>query len=519
MIRIIMAPKNIVREMLINVSEGEECRVAVVENGSLEELYTERSSLVSYVGNIYKGKVMNIEPGIQAAFIDFGADKNGFLHISDLHPRYFGPKKAEENIGRRQALAQRPPIQKCLKKGQDIVVQVTKEGINTKGPTLSTYISLPGKYLVLMPWMSSVGVSQKIEDEEERKKLRDLLDGLTIPKNAGVIIRTAAQLANKREVQNDISYLKRLWTVISKRIDNEKSPHELYQESDLSIRTVRDIFDSSIDKIHCDNEAVTKKIRDFLSIVQPHLKRRVNYYDGKAPLFNKYNIEKEIEKIQSKRVELKSGGSLVIEQTEALVAIDVNSGRYRKQTDAEQTAVKINVEAAREIVRQLKLRDLGGLIICDFIDMRDSRNRREVEKQFREAMKSDRARSKALRMSQFGLIELTRQRMRPSLQSSTYLMCPHCSGAGVVKSLESQSIEILRRIRLAAVNNEIRRIEVTALSDLADYLQNRRRSVLVQVENECKKEISVHSDVTAVMAQPKIVCYDERGTVVQMKHS
>jgi ribonuclease E len=503
------------REMLINVSEGEECRVAVVENGSLEELYTERFHLTSHVGNIYKGRIVNIEPGIQAAFIDFGAEKNGFLHISDIHPRYFGKNEPDENIGRRKALKQRPPIQKCLKKGQDIIVQVTKEGINTKGPTLTTYISLPGKYLVLMPWMTGVGVSQKIEEEEERKKLREAVESVTLPKNAGVIIRTAASLAKKRELQNDISYLSRLWRVINKRIETEKAPVEVYQESDLAIRTVRDIFDSTINRIDCDNEAVTKKIRDFLSIVQPRLQRRAVYYEGKSPLFHKYNIEKEIEKIQSSHVDLKSGGSLVIEQTEALVAIDVNSGKYRKQSTAELTAFKINQEAATEIVRQLKLRDLGGLIICDFIDMRDSKHRREIEKIFRDELRTDRARSRALRMSAFGLIELTRQRMRPSLQSSTYLTCPHCHGSGVVKSLESQSIEILRLLRVAASKREISRIEVAVPADVAHFLQNRRRLVLAQLEESSNKIIVVHPDLTGSAREQKIICYDDRGAVVK----
>lgn len=503
------------REMLINVSEGEECRVAVVENGSLEELYTERFHLTSHVGNIYKGRIVNIEPGIQAAFIDFGAEKNGFLHISDIHPRYFGKNEPDENIGRRKALKQRPPIQKCLKKGQDIIVQVTKEGINTKGPTLTTYISLPGKYLVLMPWMTGVGVSQKIEEEEERKKLREAVESVTLPKNAGVIIRTAASLAKKRELQNDISYLSRLWRVINKRIETEKAPVEVYQESDLAIRTVRDIFDSTINRIDCDNEAVTKKIRDFLSIVQPRLQRRAVYYEGKSPLFHKYNIEKEIEKIQSSHVDLKSGGSLVIEQTEALVAIDVNSGKYRKQSTAELTAFKINQEAATEIVRQLKLRDLGGLIICDFIDMRDSKHRREIEKIFRDELRTDRARSRALRMSAFGLIELTRQRMRPSLQSSTYLTCPHCHGSGVVKSLESQSIELLRLLRVAASRREISRIEVAVPADVAHFLQNRRRLVLAQLEESSNTIIVIHPDLSGSAREQKIVCYDDRGAVVK----
>ncbi len=504
------------REMLINVTE-EECRVAVVENGSLEELYTERAALVGHVGNMYKGRVVNVEPAIQAAFIDFGMSKNGFLHISDLHPRYFDGKNEElENIGRRKALAHRPPIQRCLTKGQDVIVQVTKEGINTKGPTLTTYLSLPGKYMVLMPWMTGLGVSQKIEDDAERIKLRETMESLSLPLQTGLIVRTAAQVANKRELQSDIAYLTRLWSVISKRLDKEKAPCELYQESDLAIRTVRDIFDSSISKISCDSESVTKRIRDFLSIVQPRLKRRAVYYEGKSPLFHRHNIEKEIEKILSSHVELKSGGSLVIEQTEALVAIDVNSGRYRKQTNAEQTALQINREAAREIVRQLKLRDLGGLIICDFIDMRDNKNKREVEKEFREALRGDRARSRALKMSAFGLIELTRQRMRPSLQSSTYLMCPHCKGSGVVKSYESQAIEILRLLRLAAGRKEIKRIDITVPREVAMFLQNEKRQILARYETEQDKQIIVTPDFFGVNDEPaKLRCYDERGSAVR----
>ncbi|HPY77653.1 MAG TPA: ribonuclease E/G, partial [Anaerohalosphaeraceae bacterium] len=277
------------REMLVNVSEGEECRIAVVDNGVLEELYMERYNIASTVGNIYKGRIVNIEAGIQAAFIDFGYAKNGFLHISDLHPRYFSEsEQEEEKIGRRKSVTQRPPIQRCLKKGMGIIVQVIKEGINTKGPTLSSYISLPGKYVVLMPWMNKVGVSQKIEDEAERKRLRALLEGLTLPRQAGLIIRTAAQMANKRELQNDVSYLSRLWSAIYKRGEAEKGPAAIYQESDLVIRTVRDIFDSQISKIYCDSEAMTKKIRDFLAIVQPRLRKRAVYYDNKIPLFTRF---------------------------------------------------------------------------------------------------------------------------------------------------------------------------------------------------------------------------------------
>ncbi len=505
------------REMLVNVSEGEECRIAVVDNGVLEELYMERYNIASTVGNIYKGRIVNIEAGIQAAFIDFGYAKNGFLHISDLHPRYFSEsEQEEEKIGRRKSVTQRPPIQRCLKKGMGIIVQVIKEGINTKGPTLSSYISLPGKYVVLMPWMNKVGVSQKIEDEAERKRLRALLEGLTLPRQAGLIIRTAAQMANKRELQNDVSYLSRLWSAIYKRGEAEKGPAAIYQESDLVIRTVRDIFDSQISKIYCDSEAMTKKIRDFLAIVQPRLRKRAVYYDNKIPLFTRFRIEREIEKIQSSHVALKSGGSLVIEQTEALVAIDVNSGRYRKQDNAEQTALKINLEAAKEIVRQLKLRDLGGLIICDFIDMRDGKNRREVERVFREALKTDRARSRALKMSQFGLIELTRQRMRPSLQSSTYQNCPYCLGQGVIKSYDSQAIELIRLLQSAAARQEIAKIELTVPPEVADYLQNQKRATLLRLESDSQKEITIHADWKIDGQSRKLICLDSRGTEVKI---
>jgi len=504
------------REMLINVQEGEESRVAVIDNGLLDELYIERASLVSHVGNIYKGRIVNIEPSIQAAFIDFGLGKNGFLHISDVHPKYFkGKDDSAGRIGRRKALSERPPIQKCLKKSREIVVQVTKEGINTKGPTLSTYVSMPGKYVVLMPWMHRTGVSQKIEDEDERKRLRKIIAQFEIPKGAGLIIRTAAQGATKRELQNDVAYLNRLWNAIRKRIESEAAPSTIYQESDLVIRTIRDIFTSKVGKIICDSESVTKRIKDFLGIVQPRLRKRATYYEGKTPLFHKYGIEKEISKIQSSRVELKSGGYIVIEQTEALVSIDVNSGKYRRQDSAEKTAHKTNIEAAKEIVRQLKLRDMGGLIICDFIDMRDTRHRKDVEKTFREALKKDRARSRVLRMSLFGLIELTRQRMRPSLQSSTYLKCPHCGGSGVIKSLESHSIEIMRLLFLAGARGDIRRVELSVSPEVERFLQNQKRGIISELEAESGKQVIINADPNCAGANYNMACYNEHGSMVR----
>jgi ribonuclease E len=506
------------REMLINVAESEECRVAVVENGSLEELYMQRASLGSHVGNIYKGRVVNIESAIQAAFVDFGIARNGFLHISDLHPRHFGRSGDEstEAIGRRKALRDRIPIQKCLKKGSELVVQVTKEGINTKGPTLTTYISLPGKYLVMMPWMRKHGVSHKIEDEDERKRLRELLGQCDPPKGHGFIIRTAGQGCSKRDIQNDLRYLRRLWAVIEKRIRQEKAPRELYRESDLVIRTLRDTFTSKISKVICDSEPVARKIKDFFSIAMPRFKKRALFYGEKVPLFHKYGIEDEITKIQSRTVPLKGGGSIVVEQTEALVAIDVNSGKFRKQQSAEETAYKTNLQAAEEIARQLRLRDLGGLIICDFIDMRSEKHRRAVEKAFRQAVKTDRARSRILKISRFGVVEMTRQRMRPSLQSSTYLACPQCAGSGFVKSHESVAIEVIRLLNLAASKKQISRIELLVSVQVAEFLQNEKRAAIAQVEQVSEKKIVIHAEPSYTTDKHEFVCYNERGSVVAL---
>ncbi|UCG48713.1 MAG: Rne/Rng family ribonuclease [Phycisphaerales bacterium] len=506
------------KEMLINVAESEECRVAVVDDGSLEELYIERSSLNSHVGNIYKGKVVNIESGIQAAFVDFGVGKNGFLHISDLHPRYFSGSGTgrSESIGKRKSLKERPLIQNCLRKGKETVVQVTKEGVKTKGPTLSTYLALPGKYLVMMPWMRKHGVSHKIEDEDERRRLLEILEQCNPPKGHGFIIRTAGEGCSKREIGNDLKYLLRLWRVIEKRIEGEPSPGALYQESDLVIRAMRDVFNADIKRIVCDSENVVRKIKDFLSIATPRLKRRVVYHDSKVPLFHEYKIEEEIAKIQSRKVELKKGGSVVIEQTEALVSIDVNSGRFRKERSAEQTAYEINLEAAREIARQLRLRDLGGLIICDFIDMRDAKHRKGVEKAFRAMVRPDRARTRILSISRFGVVEMTRQRMRPSLQSSTYLACPNCGGTGFVKSHESQAIEIIRLLNLWAAKDGIKRIELSVSREVADYLQNEKRTVLSQIEQLNDKRVIIHSGPDYSGEKHDLTGYNDRGAPMKL---
>src|SRR5438552_1826817 len=473
------------KEMLVNVSEGEECRIALLEHEKLEELYMERTSSTSHVGNIYKGRVTNVEPSIQAAFVDFGLGRNGFLHISDLMPTYFGRagNDVQESVGRKMARRDRPPIQRCLRRGDDITVQIIKEGIGTKGPTLSTYLSIPGRILVMMPGMSKFGISRKIEDDQERKRLRGILDSLKPIKDVGFIIRTAGIGKTKTEIQRDLTYLTRLWQTIQKKL-KEPAPVELYTEGDLVARTVRDVFTTDVSRIVCDNKEVAKKIKEFFKIAMPRTKNRVELYEEPIPLFHRAGIEREIEQMYSRHVSLPSGGSLVIDSTEAIVAIDVNSGKFRDHYDAEVTAFKTDMEAADEIPRQLKLRDLGGVIICDFIDLRYERHRRELEERLHAHSKKDRAKTKVLRMSQFGIIEITRQRMRPSLKRSIYFDCPHCKGAGLVKSPESMSLDVMRRLAIAAHNERVARIEPAVHPDAAFYLLNKKRAQLARLEEE-----------------------------------
>jgi ribonuclease E len=759
------------KEMLINVLQPEECRIAIIEDGVLEELYVERTSHESYVGNIYKGRIVNIEPSIQAAFVDFGVGRNGFLHVSDVEPAYYrhlenrsdgrrgnggGQRErgrggrgrgrdrerrrpveerlpseeeptfpaeltpteetalmqplepepeerpfgefvetaeatgaeeapaAEEpprerrrgrGAGRRrreepaappaetpseepasEAHAEEPPrtqfmgsaehrteeeessldaeaaperqgtgappltddadlffprsdtreaepapgsavasaeeepdrgesfpalpeptereeppaegyaeesaeeemadleeeleeasprfrprernggrrgrgfrrmggrpgagrpkplIQDIFKRGQEVLVQVIKEGIGTKGPTLSTYISIAGRYLVLMPGLNRVGVSRKIADEEQRRRLREIFQELRPPKGLGFIIRTAGIDRNKKELQGDLAYLSRLWEVVVRRIKKLKAPAEIYQESDMITRTIRDTFTSDIDTIWVDEPTAYEHAKEFCEIVMPRYANRIKLYDQPEPLFHKYGIEEEIVRIQQRHVPLPNGGSIVIDQTEALVAIDVNSGNFRADNNAEETAYQMNLQAAKEIARQLRLRDLGGVIVNDFIDMRDEKHRRSVERALREHLKRDRARTKILKMSAFGIIEMTRQRIRPSLKRSVYQDCPHCLGTGQVKTCESMSIEVMRMLQLAAHRPEVQRIQVQVAEDVANYLHNKKRKEIARLEEAGNIQVTI----TGVPAAPPelldFVCLDNNNNEVK----
>ncbi len=540
------------KEMLINVSQSEECRIALLEDGVLEELYTERTSQNNWVGNIYKGKIVNIEPSIQAAFVDFGVGRNGFLHISDIEPEYFrqagydpseilsgknfgiddeepsdGPDDSAS--GRGGARGQRggklrsgrprfkPPIQEIFRRGDEVLVQVIKEGIGTKGPTLSTYISIPGRYLVLMPSLGRIGVSRKIEDEAERKKLKSMMQDMNIPKGVGFIVRTAGQERNRKELSRDVAYLLRLWKALVKRIKSQPSPCDVYEESDIMIRTIRDTFTEDIDSIVVDHPEAYNRARDFMEMVMPKYSSRIQLYENREPLFFKYKLEQEIAKIHQRVVPLKGGGSIVIDPTEALVAIDVNSGNFRgNEENAEENAFHLNLAATKEIARQLRLRDLGGVIVNDFIDMRKESHRRKVEKSLRDAMKRDRARTKILRTSPFGLIEMTRQRIRPSFKRSVYEDCPCCKGRALVKTAESMSIEVTRLLMLACQQPGVCKIQVRVNENVATYLNNRKRRELIQLEEASGVSIQILNGESQFPEFLEIDCRDKDGGLVAL---
>ena len=501
--------------MLINVAEDEEYRIAVVEDGALEELYLERTKAERHVGDIYLGKVQSVEPSIQAAFVDIGTEKNGFLHISDIRPDVHDIPPVKTPSQRPRKSDQRK-ICSLLKKGDRVLVQVTREGIDAKGPSVTTYVSLPGKYLVMMPGLSHYGVSRKIRDEESRRRLKSILSSIDLPKQAGFIIRTAGLGRTKRDLQRDLRYLQRLWDALCSQLEAATAPALLYQESDLIIRCMRDIFTSDTDVVVVDSKDVCNQIHEFLAIVSPSYQDRVRLHRSKAPLFTKFKVEKAVEQVYGRKVMLPRGGSIVIDQTEALVAIDVNSGKFTDGSDAEMTAYRTNMEAAPEIARQLRLRDLGGVIVMDFIDMKQEKHRRDVEKELFHAMKRDRAKAKILRTSQFGIIQMTRQRMRTSVARAAFTPCPCCHGTGLIRSRESIMIDLMRKIRLNISQNEFHSLECALHPDVAMYVLNEKRSVLLELEKHWKKKVIVKMDSSIDMQEVRLFGVQKNDSQVKL---
>ena len=470
------------KKMLINASHPEENRVAIVVDGILSELDIEIAGQEQSKGNIYKAVVVRVETGLQAAFVDYGAEKLGFLQIGEVHPNIYPSQ--DETKGR-------PRIADILQRGQEILVQIVKEERGNKGAALTTFLSIPGRYMVLMPDSTTKGVSRKISVDSERKNLKKTMAELDLPERMGYIVRTAGIGKDKDELKRDFDYLVRLFEGIVARKDQIKAPAQLYQESNLAIRSIRDYFSTEMDEVLVDDHKVFQDTKDFFSLVMPELKHLVKRHRERRPIFSRYQIEEQIDGLAKNQAPLPSGGSIVIDQTEALVAIDVNSGKMSGESGIEATAFKTNFEAATEIGRQLRLRDLGGLIVIDFIDMRDRKNIREIEQEMRRALKDDKAKVSVGRISQFGLLELSRQRLKPVLSVGAYLECPHCKGNGRIKSVEAQAVSFLRQAHTAAAKGQIGHIEASVPLDVANYLLNQKRSTITELERQLNLKISL----------------------------
>ncbi len=461
------------KRMLINASQQEELRVALVDGQKLFDLDIETPSHEQKKSNIYKGKITRIEPSLEACFVDYGADRHGFLSFKEVSREYFLPSAFENG---------KPTIKDALKEGMEVVVQVDKEERGNKGAALTTLISLPGRYLVLMPNNPRAGgVSRRIEGDD-RSEIRETMAALNIPENMGIIVRTAGVGRSTEELQWDLDYLVTHWRAIEKAALSKSAPFLIYQESNIVFRALRDYFRSDIGEILIDHPQKFKEAFEFIETVMPQASGRLKLYSDSTPLFTRYQIESQIQTAYQREVPLPSGGELVIEKTEALLSIDINSSRSTGGADIEDTALNTNLEAADEIARQLKLRDLGGLVIIDFIDMQHAKNQREVENRLREALASDRARVQMGRISRFGLMEMSRQRLRPSLEESTHINCPRCTGQGVIRTSKSLALSVIRLIEEEALKDRTAHVIAQLPTDVATFILNEKRDAILDIE-------------------------------------
>jgi len=462
------------KRMLINATQPEELRVALVEGQKLYDFDIEVPSREQKKANIYKGIITRIEPSLEAVFVNYGSERHGFLPFKEIAPSYFSQPLSPEQ--------HRSDIKDLLKQGQEIVIQIEKEERGTKGAALTTYIALAGSYLVLMPNNPRAGgISRRIEGEN-RGDLKEIVSSLDLPEGMGLIVRTAAGGKTAEELQWDLNYLLQLWDAIERSAHERKAPFLIFQESNVIIRALRDHLRADIDEIMIDNPATYRMVRNFLQQVMPHFIGKAKQYEDSVPLFSRFQIESQIELAYQREVPLPSGGAIVIDHTEALTSIDVNSARSTKGGDIEETAHNTNLEAAEEIARQLRLRDLGGLLVIDFIDMVSMRHQKAVENKLRESVKSDRARIQIGRISRFGLLEMSRQRLRPSLGESSLIPCPRCQGQGSIRGTESLALSILRLIEEEAIKPQTGRVVVQLPVEPATYLLNEKRQVLEQIE-------------------------------------
>ena len=489
--------------MLINAVDEELSRMAVLESGKLVEYNIQMSAREPITGNIYKGVVLKVERGLQAAFVDYGARKHGFLPLHDVSPEYFRGDEGEEEGHRHR----RPH----LKSGQEILVQVARDEKDHKGAMLTTYISLPGRYVVLMPNRQSTGISRKIDDDESRKNLLELMEQISAEDRLGFIVRTAGMNRTKQELSRDYYVLLKIWRDIEKKAREVHAPALIHQEGDFGVRSLRDYFTTEIQEILVDDMETFRKMRAYISTVAPRNVKMIKLYQDKTPLFDRYHLEPQIDAIYRERAELKSGGYLIISPTEAMITIDVNSGRASDRRDVEETAFRANLEAAEEIARQLRLRDLGGLIVVDFIDMKDRKHIAEIEKTFKKALSLDRARTQISRISKFGMMELSRQRKKSNIQEISHVTCPHCKGAGMRPSLEYAALSTFRKIRLNVLKGTYSSVRITLPHEIANYLLNQKRSDIVDLEN-------VHGVSILISGNPDMLWEEAKFEFVEREH-
>lgn len=519
------------KRMLIDATHPEETRVVVTHDGRLEELDVDTSTKKQIKGNIYLAKVVRVEPSLQAAFVEYGGNRHGFLAFGEIHPDYYqipvadrealkeliaekdraeeetlntigtaeveeiGESETEEAFRLRPSFFKKYKIQEVIRQGQVMLVQVVKEERGNKGAALTTYLSLAGRFSVLMPNNGKGGgVSRKITNVKDRKTLREMVEKLPIPKGMSVIIRTAGQGKTKAEIKRDYDYLIKTWTQIRDITLESIAPKLIHQEGDIIKRSLRDVFTPDIEEILVEGEETFKTTKAFMKLLMPAQVKKIKQYKGNLPLFQQYQVESQLEAIHSNIVQLKSGGYLVIDQTEALVAVDVNSGRATREHDIEETALKTNLETCEELARQLKLRDLAGLVVIDFIDMDEAKNNAAVERALKEALKKDRARIQVGHISGFGLMEMSRQRLHSSFLESSYKPCPHCGGKGVVRSVESCAMHALHLLEDAALKNEQCTIVLSLPLNVATYLLNNKRENLLTLEKKYTVVIQILAD-------------------------
>jgi len=505
------------RELIIN-SEPLEKRVALLVDGRLEKFEIERHSDDRMVGGIFKGKIKNLDPGLKAAFVDIGYAKNAFLHYWDMLPAAADSSVEVVRVNKKKDSAPRPAeptvkdIPNLYPPGSEIVIQVTKGPIGTKGPRTTTNLSIPGRYLILTPYSDGCGISRKIEDIHERKRLKQLINELTIPEGMGVIVRTAGEGKKARYFVRDLHILLKKWEEITSKMQSERAPAGLYQEPDLVERTVRDFLTEEVDRVLIDNREDHERTADLVGLISKRSRSKIAFYKDSIPIFERFNIERQIEQTFHRKVTLPSGGEIIIDETEALIAIDVNTGSHKNRSgDEKNTIYAVNLEAAVEISRQIRLRNLGGLIICDFIDMKERRHRNGVYERMVECMSEDKAKNHILPISQLGILQMTRQRQQESLSSNLYTDCPYCRGRGIVKSATTMSVELQRRLGSVARRIQLRNdgkeysLRVLVHPSILERLRNEDADLLVRVEKLHGVKLAFRADPSYHVENFKIV--------------